>query len=706
MSRPGFWKRLRLATRAAWWDDNVGAFAHHDPMMDSGAAGLGTSQLRRSAMTNHDLQVLYSALFAVIRKRSTAVNRPVIRLMRRGRAGGAATEVNDHPALKALRRVNESMTAGQGFGLIEQHKCGSGEAFWIKRRRNNRPGGETVEFEIWNPQQVKIEPRKDRPWVPLQFKKRELNGSETTVGPEDVIWMRHMVDPRFSLGSLSPVGAVRMLVTTSMEGARVNQAFLDNDANPSVLYSSPDAEQGEVERLEQEFEARFRGPDKKGKLAIYAGELKEVTSVMSMKDMQYMEQMTWTRGEVASVFEIAPVLIGDLTQATKENLRHFEADFWTMILTQVMSTLGEMEEFWLTPEYGDEFFFDADASMIPALQVDMVTRARADDIYLKDGKVTINELRERDNEKPVDWGDVPLIPSTLSPLSDEEEEPAEGSFPNLPAAPPDEAAIRVVTLRTLQDAEDTMAAGWEARLRQELRGIIAHLRDADRRGDAERLTPDDALSYDWDGWWDRHRRTVQAELRVSYLTALSEAGFQETVLLPAQQAAASYAQRAAAELLQVTGSRALVSATREGVRAQVVRAIEEGIGPRQLANRLREDFIFSASRADMIARTEMAFANSQASLQSYQSLGHEGKEWLTAGDDRVDAGKGPTPCLNNEAEGAIALGKPFQSGHDAPPAHPRCRCTILPVRELPTRTVKLPERDDDGRILRVVEVSG
>ena len=88
------------------------------------------------------------------------------------------------------------------------------------------------------------------------------------------------------------------------------------------------------------------------------------------------------------------------------------------------------------------------------------------------------------------------------------------------------------------------------------------------------------------------------------------------------------------------------------------------------------------------------------------SIGHEGKEWLTAGDERVDAGSASGPCIEAEAQGPIALGRPFNNGRDGPPVHPRCRCTLLPVRELPRRTVKLPERDEDGRILRVVETRG
>ena len=82
-------------------------------------------------------------------------------------------------------------------------------------------------------------------------------------------------------------------------------------------------------------------------------------------------------------------------------------------------------------------------------------------------------------------------------------------------------------------------------------------------------------------------------------------------------------------------------------------------------------------RADMIARTETANAQTKGSLASYQSQGTEGKEWLTSGDERVCE-----ICLGNAGDGPIPVGSPFSSGDMGPAAHPRDRCTLLPVREL------------------------
>ena len=81
-----------------------------------------------------------------------------------------------------------------------------------------------------------------------------------------------------------------------------------------------------------------------------------------------------------------------------------------------------------------------------------------------------------------------------------------------------------------------------------------------------------------------------------------------------------------------------------------------------------------ASRAEMIARTETNNALSQAQLQKMQDMDITGKEWITAGDDRVSEA-----CLQNEADGAIPRDQSFSSGAMAPPEHPNCRCSLAPV---------------------------
>ena len=115
--------------------------------------------------------------------------------------------------------------------------------------------------------------------------------------------------------------------------------------------------------------------------------------------------------------------------------------------------------------------------------------------------------------------------------------------------------------------------------------------------------------------------------------------------------------------------------TRDGVRSLVAQAIDGGWSNDRLAQALRDAYAFSTERAELIATTETAFADESGSMIAYRQSGVVvGKRWLVGNQPVVCE-----ICADNAAQGVIPLGKEFNSGHDAAPAHPRCRCTILPV---------------------------
>lgn len=77
-------------------------------------------------------------------------------------------------------------------------------------------------------------------------------------------------------------------------------------------------------------------------------------------------------------------------------------------------------------------------------------------------------------------------------------------------------------------------------------------------------------------------------------------------------------------------------------------------------------------RARVIAQNEMRNAVQKAQLEQARRFGSREKRWSTTNDGKVSAG-----CLANQAEGWIDIEETHQSGHDAPPRHPRCRCSEL-----------------------------
>lgn len=119
----------------------------------------------------------------------------------------------------------------------------------------------------------------------------------------------------------------------------------------------------------------------------------------------------------------------------------------------------------------------------------------------------------------------------------------------------------------------------------------------------------------------------------------------------------------------------ITEGTREMIRAQVVEAMQNGDSVQELAGRLKESHAFSNTRARTIARTETAMADNTGNLIGWAETGLvAGKQWITAEDDKVSE-----ICNANGKMGVIGLHEHFAHGGMAPPAHPNCRCTVVPV---------------------------
>ncbi len=104
----------------------------------------------------------------------------------------------------------------------------------------------------------------------------------------------------------------------------------------------------------------------------------------------------------------------------------------------------------------------------------------------------------------------------------------------------------------------------------------------------------------------------------------------------------------------------------------------KGQGAREIASTIRRELKDMADaykgRAYVIAQNEMHEAMSEASLRTYTRLGIEYKSWVRAGTSDFDC----DICEPNEAQGPIPINDTFQSGHERPPAHPRCVCSLVP----------------------------
>ena len=142
----------------------------------------------------------------------------------------------------------------------------------------------------------------------------------------------------------------------------------------------------------------------------------------------------------------------------------------------------------------------------------------------------------------------------------------------------------------------------------------------------------------------------------------------ETVELDTKKIAQGIGDYNAAEL--VTN---IDESTRDMLAGDIDDALKEGWTTTELANKIEENYAFSDSRAETIARTEVARADQEGSMKSYRESGVvTGKAWLLAEEPCAI-------CEENENDGIIGIDELFSSGDDAAPAHPNCECSVTPI---------------------------
>jgi SPP1 gp7 family putative phage head morphogenesis protein len=142
--------------------------------------------------------------------------------------------------------------------------------------------------------------------------------------------------------------------------------------------------------------------------------------------------------------------------------------------------------------------------------------------------------------------------------------------------------------------------------------------------------------------------------------------------------------------------------TEKQLRASLTQGITNGESTYEIRARIEQIFGFaSTQRADLIASTEVARAQSFADVEAWGQSGLvTAKEWYTAHDERVCRFCGPMNGRiigleeNFYSKGDVQIeagtnrqGKEttqtYNHGYDdvpGAPLHPRCRCTLLPVR--------------------------
>lgn len=123
----------------------------------------------------------------------------------------------------------------------------------------------------------------------------------------------------------------------------------------------------------------------------------------------------------------------------------------------------------------------------------------------------------------------------------------------------------------------------------------------------------------------------------------------------------------------------LSTTTINDIGNSIADAVEMGMSSQKAAKLINKS-VANPARALTIAITEQNRAMSAATVARYQEMQIQQMEWEVSD---------PCPkCAQNSGQ-VVNLGETFNSGNTQPPAHPNCRCVLLPV--IPDFGIDIPE---------------
>ena len=590
-------------------------------------------------------------------------------------------EVMEHPFLDLMANVNEFIN---GFDLLEGlFTCQdlTGNAYWVVDK-----GESGLPSTIWPmmPQYISIVPNKARYIQHYEYKQ----GIEKhIIDPEFMIHFKYF-NPTSSFYGMGPLQAAILPADLAENMNRYETTLMQNDARPDMALIFPETAGSPSDEEEHRIAKSWRlkhGGKRKGNLAILSGgaELKQIN--FTPREISYLQGHKTTREEIAAIFGV-PLSLLTTESVNLANAKEGNHAYMALTIHPRLIRAEQKLNEKLLPMYDDRLFCAFD-NPVPA---DKEFRLKERESNLKTGYSSINIERQADDQKEVEWGEVPILPTMMAPLGSVDTannaQDAASAPKTVKAArkyPPLQHPTNFVNIPLKNAIAEFFAEQGEY--------ILNQADKADYK--MVKVNAGDLISswFDMQKWNLALAAKTTPFVRATFMVGGQRALKQLTSELqfdPIQGSVlqAAEAHKGAIELINST--------TTNSVRLAVEAGLANGEGPKAIRGRIQQVFVNAEKyRAERIARTETIWAWNEGAVEGYKQSGVvTRKEWSTSEDDRTCPW-----CAEMDGKTVEVEAHYFDKGGnmvvddqslnfdyeaiDHPPLHPGCRCAIVPVVE-------------------------
>jgi len=498
-------------------------------------------------------------------------------------------------------------------------------------------------------------------------------------------------NPQSPLQGLSPLEASRMAINLLAYMGQYQLSLMANRARPdALLHTEQSVSPQEAERVRIEWKKKYGGIDKAGEMAVLGSGLTYQQLSLSPADLEYLKSREFTQGEIAAAYNVPPHKLGRMGDVNKSSAHELEHSFQKDSISPRL---------WLRDMYlTDELISLYDPSLIVksdnVIPIDKEFMREQEDMDLKHGVITINDVRARRNMKPVPYGNIIYLPFNLQPMGS-------ASIYTESSKPKKESEKIFI----LQDGGIVKELNWgehEQTMPIQKQWQENHWRAYVKRTEVEEKNVISILG----GFFDKQEKAVLRNLRKLgkeykdtevYLPSLQEENKKlAALMIPLLTYSVIQGGESLVEDfglgIEFDGSSPFVqtffrgreklikdinNTTFEKLKFQIQQGINDGETMKEIAGRVETVFTEAKGpRAMKIARTEVNTANNYGHLEAMRQANVENNIWVTAADERVR-----DTHYANEGDGCIPREQPFSGTGEVIPSEANCRCEILPCIE-------------------------
>lgn len=584
-------------------------------------------------------------------------------------------EVDDHPAIRLLRRPNTVHSGSELRETLQIHLELVGNAYlYIFRDSYGRPA------ELWPMDPTRVSLRA-LPTGPVEYYEYLIDGRPQTLDPRNVVHLRN-ANPRDLHYGAAPTRAAALSIDTDIQAARWNLRFFFNSARPDFILF--------LKKMSDEGKKRFRSLWRKD----YAGAVKAhepgiITAddpkeawihefKRTQKDMDFVAQGEKLRDKIIAAYRVPKSLLGLTAEVNRASMEASIYQFARYTIKPKIQRFTEKLTIDLLNQFsgtdGWEYAFDDPVPENAEAALSEIQNG------MQQGWMTPNEARARRGLPPIPGGEHLLVPFNKIPIESVVAPAAEPSAKQFPTVVEQRDLRRDTLKRQFLQRHST----YEKRFADKVKALFA---DQEKRALARLAESTKSLVRELDplDLLDEQKERVTFILESTALfELLAEAGGNSALEQVGIETPFDFDNpevRKAVAAMTIRFASEVNETTIAALRAQLQEGIAAGEGAAVLARRVKTVFAEATTkRAVMIARTETTKGLNSGSFLGYIQAGVDKIEWIATEDDRTRPAHDSADGQVIELPGKFLVdGEELQHPGDpagSPENIVNCRCTI------------------------------